>query len=113
MTTTFVERTARENSESYQIESTDGEENFSTVRARERDEKCCLFRWKFAFEVIADERVRPRLNAYRWTSIHEDLRRMKEYREIYVKHLNEKTSKEEKQIAEVILSLLLFLSLFN
>ena len=54
--------------------------------------------------MIVNESVRPRLNAYRWISIHENLRRAKEYREIYGKQLTEKMSKEEKQTIEVMFS---------
>jgi len=57
--------------------------------------------WKFAFAVILNEQVRPRLAYYKWENIRENLYRRREYQTLYFKELTGEASKQEKQRAQV------------
>ncbi len=57
--------------------------------------------WKFAFAVILNEQVRPRLAYYKWENIRAHLNRRREYQTLHFKELTGKASKQEKQRAQV------------
>ena len=59
-------------------------------------------RWKFAYEAIVNEEVRPRFECYKWENIQAHLNRCREYRSIHIEELTGKLSNEKKQRAEVI-----------
>ncbi len=61
----------------------------------------CFYRWKFAYNVIVNEEVRPRLAYYKWENIKMNLVRCREYHTLHLKELSNQITKEEKQRAKV------------
>ncbi|CAF0798201.1 unnamed protein product [Adineta steineri] len=62
-------------------------------------DKPSLRRWKFAYAVVINEVVRPRLGYYQWENIRENLDRCREYHALYFKERNEQATRIEKQRA--------------
>jgi len=60
-----------------------------------------LFSWKFAYEAIVNEEVRPHFECYKWENIKAHLDRCREYRSIHLQELTGKLTNEQKQRAEV------------
>jgi hypothetical protein len=60
-----------------------------------------FFSWKFAYEAIVNEEVRPRFDCYKWENIKAHLDRVKEYRAIHFQELTGKLTAEQKKRAEV------------
>ncbi len=60
-----------------------------------------FFSWKFAYEAIVNEEVRPRFDCYKWENIKAHLDRVKEYRIIHFQELTGKLTAEQKKRAEV------------
>ncbi|CAF1301171.1 unnamed protein product, partial [Rotaria sordida] len=63
-------------------------------------DKPSLRRWKFAYTVILNEEVRPRLASYKWENIKANRDRFREYHELYYQELTGNASKTQKQLAE-------------
>jgi hypothetical protein len=59
------------------------------------------FRWKFAYNTIVNENIKPRLECYKWKNIKIHSNRCKEYRYIYFQELIGKVTNEQKQRAQV------------
>lgn len=59
------------------------------------------FSWKFAYEAIVNEEIRPRFECYKWENIKAHLDRCREYRSIHLQELTGKLTNEQKQRAEV------------
>ncbi|CAF3667368.1 unnamed protein product [Rotaria sp. Silwood1] len=59
-------------------------------------------RWKFAYEAIVNEDVRPRFDCYKWKNIKAHLDRRREYRSIYIQDLLGKVTVEQKQRAQIL-----------
>ncbi|CAF1398617.1 unnamed protein product [Adineta ricciae] len=57
-------------------------------------------RWKFAYNVILNEQIRPRLASYQWKNIKLHLDRSKEYYNLYYQQLTNHLPKEHKQSLE-------------
>ncbi|CAF1265249.1 unnamed protein product [Rotaria sordida] len=57
-------------------------------------------RWKFAYEAIINEDVRPRFDCYKWENIKLHLDRCKEYRILHSQELLGKSTVEQKQRAQ-------------
>ncbi len=57
--------------------------------------------WKFAYEAIVNEHVRPRFDCYKWENIQAHLNRCREYRTIHFQELTGKLTDEQKRRAEV------------
>ncbi|CAF4439582.1 unnamed protein product, partial [Adineta steineri] len=55
--------------------------------------------WKFAYAVVVNEVVRPRLGYYQWENIRENLDRCREYHALYFKERKEQATRIEKQRA--------------
>jgi hypothetical protein len=60
-----------------------------------------VFSWKFAYEAIVNEEIRPRFECYKWENIKAHLDRCKEYRTIHFQELTGKSTNEQKKRAEV------------
>lgn len=60
-----------------------------------------MFRWKFAYEAIVNEDVRPRFECYKWKNIKAHLDRCKEYRLLHFQDLLGKATIEQKERAQV------------
>jgi hypothetical protein len=60
-----------------------------------------LQRWKFAYNAIVDEKIKPHFECYKWENIKIHLNRCREYRLIYSQELTGKITNEQKQRAEV------------
>jgi hypothetical protein len=60
-----------------------------------------MFRWKFAYESIVNEYVRPHLLSFKWENIKNNVARYKEYRRIYFKQLNQHFIKRHKKKSKV------------
>ena len=58
-------------------------------------------RWKFAYEAIVNEEIRPHFDCYKWENIQAHLARCREYRAIHLQELTGKLSNEQKERAEV------------
>ncbi|CAF4513265.1 unnamed protein product [Rotaria sp. Silwood2] len=63
-------------------------------------EKPTVKKWKFAYEAIVNEEVRPKFECYKWENIKLHLDRCREYRSIHFQELLGKTTVEQKQRAE-------------
>ncbi|CAF4672000.1 unnamed protein product, partial [Rotaria sp. Silwood2] len=63
-------------------------------------EKPTVKRWKFAYEAIVNEGVRPRFECYKWKNIKLHLDRCREYRSLHFQELLGKATVEQKQRAE-------------
>lgn len=61
----------------------------------------CLYSWKFAYEAIVNEEVRPRFECYKWENIKAHLDRCREYRSLHIQELTGKLTNEQKQRVEV------------
>ncbi|CAF1433905.1 unnamed protein product, partial [Rotaria sordida] len=72
---------------------------YYTILNDNQYERPSLRRWKFAYTAILNEHVRPRLTAFKWEVIKENLNRYKEYREVYLQELNH--HKNEKRVQEL------------
>jgi hypothetical protein len=59
------------------------------------------FRWKFAYNAIINEKIKPRFECYKWKNIKNHSNSCKEYRFIYFQELIGKITHEQKQKAEV------------
>ncbi|CAF4497379.1 unnamed protein product [Rotaria socialis] len=59
-------------------------------------------KWIFAYNAIVDEKIRPRLECFKWKNIKTHLENCREYRFIYVQELTGKITNEQKQRAEVL-----------
>lgn len=59
------------------------------------------FSWKFAYEAIVNEEVRPRFDCYKWENIKAHSNRCKEYRILHTQILIGKATNEQKERAEV------------
>ena len=59
------------------------------------------FRWKFAYEAVVNEEVRPRFECYKWENIKAHLARCREYRSLHIQELTGKLTNEQKQRVEV------------
>ncbi|CAF1411921.1 unnamed protein product [Rotaria sordida] len=57
-------------------------------------------RWKFAYEAIVNEDIRPRFDCYKWKNIKTHLDCRREYRSIYIQDLLGKVTAEQKQRAQ-------------
>jgi hypothetical protein len=72
-----------------------------------------MFRWKFAYEAIVNECVRPRLASFKWETIKENIARYKEYHEIYFQQLNHHFTKQHKKRIQVeFVHLFIYLFIF-
>jgi hypothetical protein len=60
-----------------------------------------LISWKFAYEAIVNEEVRPRFECYKWENIKAHLDRCREYRSLHFQELTGKLTNEQKKRAEV------------
>jgi len=60
-----------------------------------------IFSWKFAYDAIVNEEIRPRFECYKWENIKAHLDRCREYRSIHLQELTGKLTNEQKQRAEV------------
>lgn len=60
-----------------------------------------VFSWKFAYEAIVNEEVRPRFDCYKWENIKAHLDRCREYRKLHIQELTGKLTNEDKQRVEV------------
>ncbi|CAF1245225.1 unnamed protein product [Adineta ricciae] len=69
-------------------------------RKQEPEEKPNVKKWKFAYEAIVNEEVRPRFECYKWENIKAHLDRCREYRTIHLQELTGKLTNEQKQRAE-------------
>ncbi|CAF3586652.1 unnamed protein product [Adineta steineri] len=58
--------------------------------------------WKFAYEAIVNEEIRPRFECYKWENIKAHLDRVREYRTLHFQELTGKISNEQKQRAEAL-----------
>jgi len=56
--------------------------------------------WKFAYEAIVNEEIRPRFECYKWENIKAHLDRVREYHKIHFQELTGKLTNEQKQRAE-------------
>ncbi|UJR10669.1 hypothetical protein I4U23_014864 [Adineta vaga] len=63
-------------------------------------EKLSRQNWKYAYEAIVNEEVRPRFDCYKWENIKAHLARCREYRTIHIQELTGKLTAEKKQRAE-------------
>ncbi|CAF1173038.1 unnamed protein product [Adineta ricciae] len=64
---------------------------------RFNEEKASRRRWKFAYTVLLHESIRPRLASFKWENMKENLKRYKEYHEIYFKKLIHHANKSDQQ----------------
>ncbi|CAF1690425.1 unnamed protein product, partial [Adineta ricciae] len=64
---------------------------------RFNEEKASRRRWKFAYTVLLHESIRPRLASFKWENMKENLKRYKEYHEIYFKKLTHHANKSDQQ----------------
>ncbi|CAF3899768.1 unnamed protein product, partial [Rotaria magnacalcarata] len=64
------------------------------------DEKLTVKKWKFAYEAIVNEEIRPRFECYKWENIKLHLDRCREYRSLHFQDLLGKATVEQKQQAE-------------
>jgi len=60
-----------------------------------------MFRWKFAYQSIVNEHIRPRLSSFKWENIKENLNRYKEYHQLYFQQLNNHFIKQNKKRIQV------------
>ena len=60
-----------------------------------------FYSWKFAYEAIVNEDIRPRLESYKWENIKAHLDRCKEYRILHLQQLTKKLNNQQKQRIEV------------
>ncbi|UJR35157.1 hypothetical protein I4U23_027926 [Adineta vaga] len=67
---------------------------------KEPEEKSSVKNWKFAYEAIVNEEIRPRFECYKWENIKAHLDRCREYRAIHLQELTGKLTNEQKQRAE-------------
>ncbi|CAF3768117.1 unnamed protein product [Adineta steineri] len=63
-------------------------------------EKPSIRRWKFAYNVILNEQIRPRLASYQWKNIKLYLDRSKQYYLFYYQQITARLTKDEKQRME-------------
>ncbi|CAF2796909.1 unnamed protein product [Rotaria sp. Silwood2] len=63
-------------------------------------EKPSTKRWKFAYEAIVNEEIRPRFECYKWENIKLHLDRCREYRSLHFQELLGKATVEQKQRAQ-------------
>ncbi|CAF0869350.1 unnamed protein product [Rotaria sordida] len=66
----------------------------------DKEEKSSFKKWKFAYEAIVNEEIRPRFECYKWENIKAHLDRCREYREIHFQELTGKLTNEQKKRAE-------------
>ena len=71
---------------------------------KEIEEKSTRKKWKFAYEAIVNEEIRPRFECYKWENIKAHLDRCREYRSIHLQELTGKLTTVQKEHAEVELS---------
>ncbi|CAF1531836.1 unnamed protein product, partial [Rotaria sordida] len=64
------------------------------------EKKSSRKKWKFAYEAIVNEDIRPRFDCYKWKNIKTHLDRRREYRSIYIQDLLGKVTAEQKQRAQ-------------
>ncbi|CAF0895845.1 unnamed protein product [Rotaria sp. Silwood1] len=57
-------------------------------------------RWKFAYEAVVNEEIRPRFECYKWENIKLHLDRCREYRSLHFQELTGKPTVEQKQRAQ-------------
>ncbi|CAF1420286.1 unnamed protein product [Rotaria sordida] len=57
-------------------------------------------KWIFAYNAILNEKIKPRLECYKWENIKKHLEYCREYRYIYVQELTGKITDEQKQRTE-------------
>ncbi|CAF1256037.1 unnamed protein product [Rotaria sordida] len=57
-------------------------------------------KWIFAYNAIVNEKIKPRLECYKWENIKKHLEYCREYRYIYVQELTGKITDEQKQRTE-------------
>ena len=74
------------------------------------EEKPAVKRWKFAYTVILNENIRPRLSSFKWENIKETIDRSKEYHKIYSDQLNHTLIKQHHHRAKVRISSSTFFS---
>ncbi|CAF1260195.1 unnamed protein product [Adineta steineri] len=67
---------------------------------KELVEKKTLRNWKFAYEAIVNEEIRPRFDCYKWENIKAHLKRCREYRTLHYQKLIGKLTQEQKTRAE-------------
>jgi hypothetical protein len=60
------------------------------------------FSWKFAYEAIVNEEIRPRFECYKWENIKAHLDRCREYRSLHLQELTGKLTNEQKQRTQVM-----------
>ncbi|CAF4041164.1 unnamed protein product [Adineta steineri] len=65
-------------------------------------EKKTLRNWKFAYEAIVNEEIRPRFDCYKWENIKAHLKRCREYRTLhYQKLIGKLTHEQETRVEEL------------
>ncbi|CAF4508473.1 unnamed protein product, partial [Rotaria socialis] len=69
---------------------------------KDQVEKSSLKNWKFAYEAILNEEIRPKFECYKWGNIKAHLDRCREYRAIHFQELTGKLTNEQKQRAEAL-----------
>ncbi|CAF3380389.1 unnamed protein product [Rotaria sp. Silwood1] len=67
---------------------------------KDKQESASLKNWKFAYEAIVNEEIRPRFECYKWENIKAHLDRCREYRTIHLQELTGKLTNEQKKRAE-------------
>jgi hypothetical protein len=60
-----------------------------------------IFSWKFAYEAIVNEEIRPRFECYKWENIKAHLDRCREYRSLHLQKLTGKLTNKQKRRTEV------------
>lgn len=68
---------------------------------KEIEEKPTRKNWKFAYEAIVNEEIRPRFECYKWENIKAHLERCREYRAIHLQELTGKLTTVQKEREEV------------
>ncbi|CAF0945953.1 unnamed protein product [Adineta ricciae] len=61
------------------------------------EQKLSRKNWKFAYEAIVNEEVRPRFDCYKWENIKAHLDRCRAYRKLHIQELTGKLTNEDKQ----------------
>ncbi|CAF2933999.1 unnamed protein product [Rotaria sp. Silwood2] len=67
---------------------------------KDKEESSNLKKWKFAYEAIVNEEIRPRFECYKWENIKAHLDRCREYRAIHLQELTGKLTNEQKTRVE-------------
>ncbi|CAF1279009.1 unnamed protein product [Rotaria magnacalcarata] len=69
---------------------------------KDQVEKSSLKNWRFAYEAILNEEIRPKFECYKWGNIKAHLDRCREYRAIHFQKLTGKLTNEQKERAKAL-----------